>query len=179
VAEAISPRGFNVYALYDALDERRRDQGLSWPGVAKAVWELSADLNDRRRDHPIAAATFTGMAKRGNISCQHALFMLRWLDRAPEEFIADPHPETRGVPLPTTDTAHRLRWNLVAMYEALNAERTSRELTWAQAAQSLHCTPSQLTGLRTARFGTGMRLAMRICQSLGRPAADFVNVARW
>jgi hypothetical protein len=37
-----------------------------------------------------------------------------------------------------------------------------------------------LTGLRTAKFATGMGLAMRITQGLGRPpAADFVYVANW
>jgi hypothetical protein len=41
------------------------------------------------------------------------------------------------------------------------------------------CTPSQLTGLRTAKFATGMNVAMRIVQWLDRPAADFVYAAQW
>jgi hypothetical protein len=51
--------------------------------------------------------------------------------------------------------------------------------TWKQLADLLACTPSQLTGLRTARFATDMDLAMRIVQWIGRPAADFVYPARW
>jgi hypothetical protein len=52
-------------------------------------------------------------------------------------------------------------------------------LTWRQLADLLGCTPNQLTGLRTARFATGMDLAMRICQWIDRPAADFVYPAKW
>jgi hypothetical protein len=43
----------------------------------------------------------------------------------------------------------------------------------------LQCTPSQLTGLRTARFATNMNLAMRIVQWLDRAAADFIYAATW
>ena len=52
-------------------------------------------------------------------------------------------------------------------------------LTWPELASVLRCTPNQLTGLRTAKFATGMTLAMRITQWLDRPAADFVYAAKW
>jgi hypothetical protein len=104
--------------------------------------------------------------------------MLRWLDRAPEDFIAEPQPETVGFPLPRADAEHRLRWKLGQLYATLDGARLQREATWRQTAAHLRCTPSQLTGLRAAKFATGMRLAMRICQSLRRPAAQFVYVAR-
>jgi trans-aconitate methyltransferase len=55
----------------------------------------------------------------------------------------------------------------------------SRGATWAQTAQDLGCQPGQLTGLKTARYATGMGLAMRITQWVGRPAADFMYLARW
>ena len=170
---------FDIDALFAALDRRRCVEGLSWAGVADEIWRLSAELNDKRRDHPIAPATLTGMTKRGNTSCQHALFMLRWLGAAPEDFIDLPHPATVGVPLPETDSAHRLRWSLVALHGALDKSRAERGETWQQTARRLSCTSSQVTGLRTAKFGTGMRLAMRVSQSLGRPAADFVYVSTW
>jgi hypothetical protein len=41
------------------------------------------------------------------------------------------------------------------------------------------CTPNQLTALRTAKFATGMDVAMGIVQWLDRPAADFVYPAQW
>lgn len=37
----------------------------------------------------------------------------------------------------------------------------------------LGCTANQLAGLRSATFATGVDLAMRITQSLVRPAVDF------
>ena len=126
----------------------------------------------------ISQATLQHLAVSGG-SCQHALFVLRWLDCPPETFVVEPRPGTTDVPLPTTDAAHRLRWNLTRLYTTLNAARTTRGSTWPQVAAQLHCTPAQLTGLHTARFATTIRLAMRITQALRRPAADFIAPARW
>lgn len=172
-----SAHGFDHQAFFDAVDQRRREQQLSWPALATVFWEQSRVLNERRKDHPISPATIRTMAE--GVSCQHALFVLRWLGAPPERFIAEPAPGTAGVPLPAADEAHRLRWNLHKLYETLNAARTARGATWQQTADRLHCTPHQLTGLRTVKFAINMRLAMRITQALRRPAADFVYVAEW
>jgi len=169
--------GFDTQAFFAAVDARRRDEQLSWPALAAVIWEQSRVLNERRNDHPISPATIRKLAE--GVSCQHALFVLRWLEVPPETFIAGPQPGTAGAPLPHTDEAHRLRWNLKKLYSALNAARTAQGATWQKAADRLHCTPSQLTGLHTAKFATDMRLAMRITQALHRPAADFVYVAEW
>jgi hypothetical protein len=174
-----SPDCFDHRALFAAVDARRRDQQLSWPALAVAIWEQSHALNERRGDHPISPATIRRLADGSHTSCQHALFLLRWIGVPPETFIVVPQPDTVGVPLPATDEYHRLRWSLRKLYGALNAARTVRGATWQQAADRLHCTPSQLTGLRTAKFATGMELAMRITQALRRPAADFVYAAQW
>jgi hypothetical protein len=72
---------FDVSALYSALDACRAELGLSWKQVADQLWQLSSELNDRRRVHPISPSTLTNMAAKPRTSCQHALFMLRWLDR--------------------------------------------------------------------------------------------------
>ena len=169
---AVHPHGFDVQAFFAAVDAQRVDRGLGWGAAAREMWQMSAELNRARgADHPISPATISGVGKRGNTSCQHALIMLRWLGRPPEDFIAKPHPSTVGVPLPAADSAHRLRWDLVALEAALNEARRERRATWEQTARRLHCTIHQLTGLRTAKFATGMRPAMRICQALGHPAA--------
>jgi hypothetical protein len=102
---------FDVSALFAALDAQREERGLSWSGVAREIWELSAELNARRRDHPISPATLTGMAERGGVSCQHALFMLRWLGRSPESFLRGATPFAAGA-LPAAGPDQRLRWNL-------------------------------------------------------------------
>jgi hypothetical protein len=170
---------FDVQALFDALDRQRQDQGLSWKEVAEHIWRQSSELNDRRRDHPIATSTITGMPKRNAISCQHALFMLRWIGKTPEDFLPAPAPGTTGTVLPPVGPDRRLRWSLRALYDSLDARRREQHLTWKEVAHLLACTPTQLTGLRTAKFATGMMLAMRITQWLGCPAAAFVYAARW
>jgi hypothetical protein len=171
-------REFSVIDLYEALDAKRLAGDLSWQQVADEIWDLSEVLNDRRHDHPISPSTLKGMRQRDATSCQHALFMLRWLDRSPESFLQGPS-NSHVVPLPGVGPDRRLRWNLARLYDAMNAERRERGLSWPDLAETLRCTPSQLTGLRTAKFATGMKLAMRIVQWLNRPAADFVYAARW
>jgi len=175
---AIHP--FDGSALFLALDTRRAELGLSWKQAADQLWQLSSDLNDRRRDHPISPSTLTKMAADPRTSCQHALFMLRWLDRTPESFLAgmvDGHDPRYALPQAGAD--RRLRWSLKLLWGAMDQKRRQEGLTWQQLADQLGCTSNQLTGLRTARFATGMDLAMRIVQWIDRPAADFVYPARW
>ena len=161
------------------MDAQRLERGLSWRQVADQVWEQSAELNRRRNDHPISPATLTGIAKRGDTTCQHALFMLRWLGRSPESFFPSGTAEIGNTALPTVGADRRLRWNLKALYGALDVRRRDTKLTWRQLAVQLRCTENQLTGIRTARYAIGMKLAMRIVQWLERPAADFIYIATW
>lgn len=169
---------FDVLALFDALDKKRLEQELSWQQVADQIWEQSSALNDLRHDHPIAVSTIRGMEKRHDISCQHALFMLRWLGQPPEAFLTGAEPR-EGVSLPVVGPDRRLRWSLRGMYEALDEHRRERKRTWPEVARELHCTPSQLTGLRTAKFATDMGLAMRIVQWLGTTSNAFIYTAKW
>jgi hypothetical protein len=172
-------RPFDAHALYLALDARRTELGLSWKGVADQIWGLSSDLNLRRSDHPISPSTLTNMAKKPRTSCQHALFMLRWLERSPESFLHGATGDDPRFALPEVGSDRRLRWALKLLYAAMDERRRKEGLTWPALATVLGCSPSQLTGLRTAKFATGMDVAMRIVQWLGRPAADFVHPATW
>jgi hypothetical protein len=176
-------REFDGSALYTALDAKRQDEGLSWPGAAAAIWGMAPALNATRdarglANHPISPSTLRNVGKRGDTSCQHALFLLRWLERTPESFLAGAGVEA-GMPLPACGPDSRPRWDLKALHTGLSEARTVRGTTWAQTAEDLRCQPGQLTGLKTARFATGMGLAMRITQWVGRPAADFIYPARW
>jgi len=176
-------REFAGKALYAALDAKRQAEGLSWPGATAAIWDMASVLNADRAarglaNHPISPSTLQRLGKSGDTSCQHALFFLRWLERTPESFLAGAADDA-GAPLPTSGPDRRPRWNLKALHAALNEARGSRGATWAQTAKDLGCQPGQLTGLKTARFATGMGLAMRITQWVGRPAADFIYRARW
>ena len=85
--------------------------GLSWRQVANEIWDLSAELNSRRHDHPISPSTITGMAKRRDTSSEHALFFLRWLDRSPESFLRTPAGQEVTGSWPAAGPDRRLRWD--------------------------------------------------------------------
>jgi hypothetical protein len=172
-------REFDVGAFFDALDRQRVDRDLSWRQVADEMWQQSSVLNQRRQSHPISPSTITGMEKRGDTTCQHALFFLRWIDRTPESFLPGSAGEVAGTALPEAGPDRRLRWNLASTYLALDAHRRQQHLTWTHAARQLRCSPAQLTGIRTAKYAIAMTLAMRIVQWVQRPAADFVYPAEW
>jgi hypothetical protein len=169
---------FDCGALFGALDAQRRDRGLDWPALADALWRQSSELNAQRADHSLCPGAIVRLPKRGTISCQYALFMLRWLRRAPEDFLTGPAVDVGVVELPAAGPDSRLRWNLAEMHAALNQRRNELDLTWAALAQEIGCTPNRLTGLRSARL-TDMDLAMRLTQWLGRPAAAFIHPAQW
>jgi hypothetical protein len=176
-------REFDGNALYAALDSRRQAEGLSWQRAAAAIWDMAPALNAAREarglaNHPISPSTLQSLGKRGNTSCQHALFFLRWLGRTPESFLAGASLDA-GVPLAACGPDRRPRWDLKALHAGLNEARASRGATWAQTAPDLRCQPGQLTGLKSARFATGMDLAMRITQWVCRPASDFIYLAHW
>lgn len=169
---------FGCGALFSALDAQRCDRGLDWTALADELWQQSSELNAQRMDHALCPGAIVRLPKRGAISCQHALFMLRWLRRGPEDFLTGPVVDVGDVQLPEAGTDSRLRWNLEQTHAALNEQRRQRDLTWAELADELDCTPSRLTNLRTARFAD-MDLAMRITQWLGQPATAFVHPAQW
>jgi len=170
---------FDGFALYAAMDQRRIERGLSWRQVADQIWAQSADLNACRADHPISPSTITGIARRGDTTCQHALFFLRWLERTPESFLPRPPADAARTVLPAAGPDERLRWDLARLYDALNERRQHQQLTWRELARLIRCSEHQLTGIRTARYAIGMRLAMRIVVWLEQPAAAFVYPAQW
>ncbi len=169
---------FDFDAFFGALDAARRARGLGWFELADVLWEQSAELNARRDDHPLCGGAVSRQGARGETSCQYALFMLRWLARAPEEFLTGPVADVGESQLPTAGPDIRLRWNLAEVHAELNRQRQDRGLTWAELAEVLGTTPARLTNLRTARF-TDLALAMRITQWLRRPAAAFIHPADW
>ena len=169
---------FDCAALFGALDGRRRDRALGWYELADELWQQSSDLNARRVDHPLCGGAVARLQQRGAISCQYALFMLRWLESAPEDFLTGPVIDVGDTRLPAAGPDSRLRWTLNEMHTALDEQRRKHRLTWATLAQELGCTPNRLTNLRTARLAD-MDLAMRIAQWLGRPAAAFIHAAHW
>jgi hypothetical protein len=168
---------FDGTALIHALDRQRAERGLDWTALAAELWQQSAALNAERPGPSLCPGALVRTAQRGTMSCQYALILLRWVQRAPEEFLR-PAPDVPGRPLPEAGPDRRLRWNLAELHGAVNDERRRRGWTWAELAAELGCTPSRLTNLRTARLAD-MGLTMRITQWLGRPAAEFVHATDW
>ncbi len=169
---------FDCDALYAALDTQRRASGLGWYELADELWDQSSELNDRLEDHPLCGGAVSRLQQRGATSCQYGMFMLRWLGRAPEEFLTGPRVDVGDVTLPAAGAGSRLRWDLGQLHATLNRERRSRGLTWAALAQEIGCTVNRLTNLKTARLAD-MDLAMRVTQWLGEPAATFIHPAQW
>ncbi len=170
---------FDCDALFDALDSRRDEGALGWYELADELWQQSAALNvERPDDHPLCGGAIQRLPQRGATSCQYALFMLRWLERAPEDFLTGPVADVGEVRLPQAGPESRLRWDLSALHAVLNQRRQEQGLTWGALADGLGCTPARLTNLRTARLAD-MDLVMRITQWLGRPAREFIHPARW
>ena len=171
---------FDIPALFQALDSQRIARGLSWTQVAKEMWLMAAELNrSRLNDHPLSPSTIINMSRRGNTTCQHALIFLQWLGRSPESFLPAVSRDHRGMPIHSEGTDRRPRWHLLRLYDAINTRRQEQHMTWPEVAEVIGCMPSQLTGLRRARYATNMKLAMRIVQWLDRPAAEFIYAARW
>ena len=169
---------FDFAAFFAAFDAGRRDRGLSWYEFADELWQQSSELNSHRGDHPLRGGTVSRLGARDATSCQYALFMLRWLGRAPEEFLTGPAVDVGDTRLPDPGPDSRLRWDLSQLHAALNAQRQQRGLAWKDLAETLGCTPSRLTNLRTARQAD-LALVMRVTQWLEKPAAKFIHAAGW
>src|SRR3954447_15284207 len=145
--------------MYDAMDRQRIERGLSWRQVADQLWEQSAELNRRRADPPISPSTMTGIARRGDTTCQHALFFLRWLGRAPESFLTTPRADTDATRLPAAGAGRRLRWTLGALHEALDARPPSTPSACASPCASSSGSKSRPPRSSTPRSGNAGKLS--------------------
>ena len=169
---------FEAGALFEALDRQRVERAISSRQVADAIWTQSCCST--------IDATTTQSPSRRSLVCRGEttrLASMRCSCCAGSAEHRGVHRRSstgqRGVWASLAGPDRRLRWNLRALYYAMDDRRRDEVLTWKSLAALLGCTQSQLTGIKTARFATGMRLAMRITQWLARPASEFVYAARW
>jgi hypothetical protein len=165
---------FDLRALYDALDEQRRARELTWAEVAA---EVSCQRTFRR---PIAASTMTGLRTKDRAEGDGVLQMLIWLGRSPESFVpAVSGADAARYQLPKLSTGQILRWDTVALFEALEARRAQRGLTWALVATELPgFTASMLTNLAKGPR-IGFPRVMRLVRWLGEPAVTFTRLDAW
>lgn len=169
---------FDGDAMIRVLDEQRADRGLDWNQLAVELYQQSSDLNAELQDNCLCQGALVRTARRGTMSCQYALIILRWIDRAPEDFLRVPAVDVGETRLPAAGPDKRLRWDLPLLHAALDQHRRERGWTWAELARQLHCTANRLTNLRTARLAD-MDLTMRVTQHIRRPAAQFVRPVSW
>lgn len=169
---------FDGTALIAALDAQRAGHELDWNALAVALHAQSADLNAELADHCMCQGALVRTARRGTMSCQYAMPLLRWIGRPPEDFLTGPARDVGDRTLPEAGPDRRLRWELPKLHAELDGQRRMLGLTWTALAAEIGCTPSRLTNLRTARLAD-MGLAMRVTQWLRRPAAAFVAPVRW
>ena len=166
---------FDVDALYAALDERRQSRSWTWRQVMR-------DINgqfERVPPRSIATSTITGMRRRSALEGDGVLQMLRWLGRAPEDFVPG-HPQSApGTALPLVSRGRILRFDVPAIHAAIDARRAEREMTWAEVAREIGGV--SVTGLtRMAKGGrTAFPLIIRIARWLGRPVASLTHIVDW
>jgi len=165
---------FSLRALYDALDARRRERGMTWASVASEVNRFRTKLR------PIAVSTITSLREKPVGEGDGILQMLLWLGRTPESFVPGiPDADSARYRLPAPKTGQILRWDTRALSAALNAERVTRQLTWTELAREIGgFTPNMLTNLSKGGR-TGFPQVMRIVRWLGRPAVTFTWIAGW
>ena len=165
---------FDLFALYEAVDNRRREGELSWASVAKQVNRF------RTTRRAIAVSTITGLRHKPVGEGDGILQVLLWLGRTPESFVSDiQDADSERFRLPTLTTGQILRWDTHALFLALNALRQQRQLTWSEVAQELKgFTPGMLTNLsKGGRIG--FPRVMRLVRWLGKPAVTFTRIADW
>jgi len=165
---------FDMQALYDALDARRLERGLSWSGVALEVNRL------RTMRSAIATSTITRLRQQPVAEGDGILQMLLWLRRTPESFVPDvADSDSARYRLPELTTSQILRWDTRALFIALDVQRRERRLTWSDVARDLSgFTPGMLTNLSKGGR-TSFPRVMRLVRWLDRPAVTFTRIAYW
>jgi hypothetical protein len=158
-------------AFHAALDAARQAKSLSWA-------DLAAETNrpfEGTTSIPIHPATLRGMRARRSVTSAVVLQALAWLGRTPESFLTGP-PPFREAPLPEPGPGRVLRFDTQALHAALNAQRQTRGLSWAQVAAELPgFTTPMLTNLATGPL-IGFPRVMLPTQWLEQPVAHFVRV---
>jgi hypothetical protein len=118
------------------------------------------------------------MRTKREVEGDGVLQTLRWLRRTPESFMPGRTDAAEaGAELPDLQPHQILRFDVPAIYTALDAQRIARGLSWAQVAREIGgCHAASLTRLATGSR-VGFPHVMRIFRRLGRPAAHFIRIS--
>ena len=164
---------FDGGALIQTLDKRRQARGLTWTRSADGLWMQSSELSERLGGDALCPGALYRTSLRKTMSCQYALPLLCWLEKAPKDFLDGQVVDLGDSSLPSAGPDQRLRWELSELYAAVDGRRRELQLTWVALGEKIRCTPSRLTYRRTARL-TDLGLVMQLTQWLRQPAARFI-----
>ena len=168
---------FDISALYDALDAEREKRGISWTQLTR---ELNALFKDVTKARPIATSTVTRMREKAGLAGNGVIQMLIWVERTPESFCSNWPVEGKLIKKSAPDKI--VRWNGPKIFEAIEAQRTQRGLSWKAVADEIGVgigtTAATLKALeRTPSIG--FPHGMRIFRWLEKPAADYTMAVPW
>jgi hypothetical protein len=115
----------------------------------------------------------TGITAEGD----GVLQMLLWLGRSPESFVPGCRmADEASARLPSVSPGQILRFDTLRLYDAVNAVRGERQMSWLAASDDIGLSVAVVTNL--SRGGrTAFPQVMRLVRWLRRPAAEFVRVA--
>ena len=177
---------FSLAALYAALDAQRRARGITWEEAVREIGGRSGpappkpSTGHRAKSGPppgrsISRSTVVNLRDRSSAEGDGVLQMLRWLNRAPEVFVAGCEALGPAFDLPAVASHQILRFDTRALHTALDAQRIARRLTWRQVAEEIEgINPAGLVRLQHGGR-TSFPQVMRITRWLGKPAAAFVR----
>jgi len=168
--------GFDVHALYAALDAQRQSRGMSWAQVAREI----SDRFGRTPARPLSPSTLAGMRERHSLEGDSVLQMLGWLHRSPESFLPGRNGESKASEtLPQVGPSQILRFDTRALYRALDARRVERGMTWRQVAEEI----GGFAATNLTSLAKGGRIAfpgvMRLVAWVGQPAVSFTRASDW
>lgn len=163
--------------MHDALLKERSSRGLSWAALTR---EINARFRDASGHKTIAASTISGLNGRSLAEGDGVLQILLWLGRSPESFVPDLNDaHSERYQLQDPGPTQILRWDTVALYQALNDQRQAREMSWRNLSSELnHTTPAMLTGLKKGGR-TSLPWVMQPILWLGQPARTFTRASSW
>jgi hypothetical protein len=150
---------FDTVALFEALDRRREELGLTWTQVGAQVG--------------VAPSTLTRTRQGLRMEADGMRAMVRWLGRAPEDFIVGPKQLAGSVPQTSSVPGRVRRVDTSSLYAVLDTRRAAEGRTWADLSAELDLSPGMLTRLaRRGRIEAGV--LARVVGYLGLAVEDFI-----
>ena len=165
---------FDLRALYEALDERRRSRDLTWAA-------LTAEVNRHRtRLHPIAQSTITSLKKK-SVGEGDAIFKRSFgsAERRRALCPALRTPTRRAFSYQRCRGGQILRWDTRALFAALNGPASGTRADMDRGCA--RCAGSHSHNVDEPGNGASHRIprVMQLVRWIGEPEVTFTRIASW